>query len=162
MSSLSHDRNVVHLTRTSSHAIKFEVFHLTPTSSRDVLLLFHSHLTADPDGYWIEIIRRSEHAKITNKYNFAQTMFRVKDPVKSLEFYRDCLGMTLLAESHLGDFSLYFLAQATQNPLVAEGIRNGTLPDPTSPEAKEFMKTMFGPVIELTHNHGTELNPDFK
>ena len=89
-------------------------------------------------------------------------MFRVKDPVKSLQFYRDSLGMTLLAESHHDDFSLYFLAQATQNPLIAEGIEKGTLPDPTTVEAKEFMKTMFGPVIELTHNHGTEKDHDFK
>jgi catechol 2,3-dioxygenase-like lactoylglutathione lyase family enzyme len=158
-------------------------------------------------------------------------MFRVKDPEKSLHFYRDCLGMTLLAESHHGDFSLYFLAQvshypivtyhiisypvyliflhpivschvmscpclapshpllhtphftltplshptlhplsllplplpqASQNPLIAEGIEKGTLPDPSTVEAKEFMKTMFGPVIELTHNHGTEKDADFK
>lgn len=110
----------------------------------------------------MEIIRRSEHAKITNKYNFAQTMFRVKDPLKSLHFYRDCLGMTLLAESHHADFSLYFLAQAGQNPMIAESIKDGSLPDPSSAEAKEFMKNMFGPVIELTHNHGTESDADFK
>ena len=38
----------------------------------------------------------------------------------------------------------------------------GTLPSPSTPEAKEFMKCMFGPVIELTHNHGTETQPEFK
>lgn len=89
-------------------------------------------------------------------------MFRVKDPKKSLEFYRNTLGMTLLAESHHSDFSLYFLAQASQNALISNAIKEGNLPDPTSIEAKEFMKNMFGPVIELTHNHGTENNPDFK
>lgn len=89
-------------------------------------------------------------------------MFRVKDPKRSLEFYRDILGMTLIAESHHSDFTNYFLAQASQNPLISEGHRDGTLPDPNSPEAKELMKKMFGPVIELTHNHGTENNPDFK
>jgi hypothetical protein len=36
------------------------------------------------------------------------------------------------------------------------------MPDPSTLEAKEFMKTMFGPVIELTHNHGTEKDADFK
>ena len=89
-------------------------------------------------------------------------MFRVKDPKKSLEFYRNALGMTLLAESHHADFSLYFLAQASQNVLISNAIKEGNLPDPTSLEAKEFMKNMFGPVIELTHNHGTENNPTFK
>lgn len=89
-------------------------------------------------------------------------MFRIKDPVKSLEFYRDVLGMTLLGESHYGDFSNYFLAQASQNDVIAQAVKDGNLPDPTTPEAKEFMKKMFGPVIELTHNHGTENNADFK
>jgi lactoylglutathione lyase len=89
-------------------------------------------------------------------------MFRIKDPVKSLEFYRDVLGMTLLGESHYGDFSNYFLAQASQNDVIAQAVKDGNLPDPKTPEAKEFMKRMFGPVIELTHNHGTENNSDFK
>jgi catechol 2,3-dioxygenase-like lactoylglutathione lyase family enzyme len=43
-------------------------------------------------------------------------MKRVKDPVKSLRFYRDVLGMTVLKESHIGvgedwGFSLFFLAK---------------------------------------------------
>lgn len=42
----------------------------------------------DPDGYWVEIVRRSENSTVTNKFTFAQTMFRIKDPVKSLRFYR--------------------------------------------------------------------------
>ena len=64
----------------------------------------------DPDGYWIEIIKRAEDSVISNKYTLAQTMMRVKDPEKSLKFYKDLLGMTLLRSSDLGDFSLYFLA----------------------------------------------------
>jgi lactoylglutathione lyase len=42
----------------------------------------------DPDGYWVEIVKRSCAAHFANKYTFAQTMFRVKDPVKALHFYR--------------------------------------------------------------------------
>ena len=49
-------------------------------------------------------------------------MFRVKDPVKSLHFYKEVLGMTLIAESHHGDFSLYFLAHASQNIMIGEAI----------------------------------------
>lgn len=44
-------------------------------------------------------------------YNLAQTMLRVKDPAKSLHFYRDLMGMHLLAVKHFSDFSLYFLTQ---------------------------------------------------
>ena len=89
-------------------------------------------------------------------------MIRIKDPKKSLQFYRDILGMTLIAESHHSDFSLFFLALSSQNPLISEGLLQETLPDPNTPEAKELMKKMFGPVIELTHNHGTEDDPHFK
>lgn len=42
----------------------------------------------DPDGYWVEIVKRSAQSAVTNKFTFAQTMFRVKDPVKALHFYR--------------------------------------------------------------------------
>eukprot|EP01038_Epipyxis_sp_PR26KG_P009998 gene9998-13450_t len=115
----------------------------------------------DPDGYWIEIVKRNESSSIMNKFTFAQTMFRVKDPVKSLNFYRDLLGMTLLRESHIGvgtewGFSLYFLASIPPEEL------SSVPSDPTSPEASEYIKNMFHPVIELTHNHGTENNPSFK
>jgi hypothetical protein len=34
-------------------------------------------------------------------------------------------------------------------------------PDPKSEEASAFTKTLFNPVLELTHNHGTENDPDF-
>ena len=89
-------------------------------------------------------------------------MFRVKDPQKSLKFYTEILGMTLLSETHHSDFSLYFLAYASQNKMISEGIESGIMPDPKSIESKEFMKNMFGPVIELTHNHGTENDENFK
>lgn len=113
----------------------------------------------DPDGYWIEVISRHPESPIVNKFTLAQTMIRVKDPKKSLGFYRDILGMSLIAEQHMGvgedwAFSLYFLAHLPEGTV---------LPPTTSPEAKEFMKkNLFGPVLELTHNHGTEEREDFK
>lgn len=111
----------------------------------------------DPDGYWIEIVKRSENSIVKKecKFTFAQTMLRVKDPVKSIAFYRDVLGMTLLRESHFpkekGDFSNYFLAQL---PPGSEA------PDPSAPG--EFITCMYPQVLELTHNHGTEDDVDFK
>ena len=80
-------------------------------------------------------------------------MFRVKDPQKSLHFYRDLLGMTLVAERHMSDFSLYFLQHLHEGEVGPA--------DPTSEEAYNSMKHMFRPVIELTHNHGTENDPEF-
>ena len=34
-------------------------------------------------------------------------------------------------------------------------------PDPQSEEASTFVKKLFNPVLELTHNHGTETQEDF-
>ena len=78
----------------------------------------------DPDGYWIELCSRGPHAPIHEKFNLSQTMLRVKDPQKSVTFYRDILGMRLIAKSIKSDFTLYFLAHlepgtsAPENPEV--------------------------------------------
>eukprot|EP01010_Urceolus_cornutus_P005411 NODE_942_length_1219_cov_27.776068_g715_i0.p1 GENE.NODE_942_length_1219_cov_27.776068_g715_i0~~NODE_942_length_1219_cov_27.776068_g715_i0.p1 ORF type:complete len:349 (-),score=98.18 NODE_942_length_1219_cov_27.776068_g715_i0:171-1166(-) len=106
----------------------------------------------DPDGYWIEIIKRGEGSNIDVPYNLSQTMLRVKDPKKTLEFYSD-LGLTLVRELHFNDFSLYFMANLAATGATA----------PTSPEEGSlFCHNAFQPVLEFTHNHGTEAQPDFK
>mmetsp|Transcript_32548 Transcript_32548/g.70345 ORF Transcript_32548/g.70345 Transcript_32548/m.70345 type:complete len:155 (-) Transcript_32548:29-493(-) len=81
-------------------------------------------------------------------------MIRIKDPAKSLAFYRDVCGMSLVSERHFesGKFSLYFLATLPAGTDV---------PDPTSEDGYKFMKGLFNPVLELTHNHGTETDPAF-
>ena len=50
-------------------------------------------------------------------YIFNHTMLRIKDPVRSLEFYTGILGMTLLKHSRFADseFDLYFLARLTED-----------------------------------------------
>jgi len=59
----------------------------------------------DPDGYWIEIIKRPEEEYLRNpllkgvKYNLAQTMIRIKDPKVSVPFYKDRFGMKLFRET---------------------------------------------------------------
>jgi lactoylglutathione lyase len=59
--------------------------------------------------------------------------------------------LQLIKEKHLGDFSLYFLASNVDPPS-----------DPSSDDANEIAKSLFNPVLELTHNHGTEKDDDFK
>eukprot|EP01147_Barroeca_monosierra_P004644 gene4644-6801_t len=105
----------------------------------------------DPDGYWIEIVKRADTHKC-GRFTLAQTMLRVKDPKKSLAFYEHKLGMSLVRTKHFSDFSLYFLAHL---PVGTE------YPDPNSEEASDFIKTFDFPVLELTHNHGTEQQESF-
>ena len=107
------------------------------------LFLSHScdYITDDPDGYWVEVCKRSEKANIANECNFSQTMLRVKDPKKSVAFYQR-LGMKLLKERHFDDFSLYFMASSSADESI---------------EANN----QFQPILELTHNHGTEDDKDF-
>ena len=109
----------------------------------------------DPDGYWVEIVKRNEPGKINNYFNFSQTMLRIKDPSKTIPFY-EAMGMKVVRAKDYGDFSNYFLASASN---VEDGIDYSSLSDE---EAKAKLGSMFGPVLELTHNHGTENDEDFK
>lgn len=109
----------------------------------------------DPDQYWIEILPRgpkllppSIDTTTSNKTidcNLCQTMLRIKDPKKSIPFYLS-LGMKLLQVKHFDTFSLYFLG-------------SGSI---VNDNDDADMKNRFHPVLELTHNHGTELDPHFR
>mmetsp|Transcript_42589 Transcript_42589/g.68853 ORF Transcript_42589/g.68853 Transcript_42589/m.68853 type:complete len:343 (+) Transcript_42589:150-1178(+) len=108
----------------------------------------------DPDGYWIELVPRGDALPETE--NLSQTMLRVKDADASIAFYRDILGMTLVRAMHVpGDFSNYFLACLTPE-------QREKAPDPESPEARDFVSSLWTPVLELTHNHGTEKDESFQ
>jgi lactoylglutathione lyase len=96
----------------------------------------------DEDGYWVEIVKRGENHNIKNKINFSQTMLRVKDPKKTMAFYQK-FGMKLLTERHFDDFSLYFMGSSNIDDSIDT-------------------KNQFQPVLELTHNHGTENDETFK
>lgn len=97
----------------------------------------------DPDGYWIEIITRvKKDCAHLPEFTLAQTMLRVKDPEKSLAFYTQVCGMTVYRSLIFKSFSLYFLGTVV----------DGDAPDMS--DTRNFYNK--GPVLELTHNHGTE------
>lgn len=89
----------------------------------------------------------------TAGFELTQTMLRVRDPERSLTFYRDVLGMTLLDRYDFPDFkfSLYFL-----------GYRQPGDPDiPSDPRERANFTFRQKGALELTHNWGTETDNDF-
>ena len=87
----------------------------------------------------------------TQKFVFNHTMLRVKDITKSLDFYTRILGFSLVEKRDFpeAEFSLYFLALVDKNQIPADAAAR-----------TEWMKSIPG-ILELTHNHGTENDPDF-
>lgn len=82
-------------------------------------------------------------------------MLRIRDPAKSIPFY-ESFGMTVVRKKNYGDFSNFFLASSSN---VDTSVDYSALSDD---EAKTKLSMMFGPILELTHNHGTEKDADFK
>ncbi len=84
----------------------------------------------------------------TAGYVMNQTMMRIKDPEKSVAFYRDVLGMTLLDRYDFEDmtFSLYFLGYPESEP-------------PKDPLERAQWVFEQKALIELTHNWGSEKDP---
>ncbi|KAF8555055.1 glyoxalase I [Imleria badia] len=86
----------------------------------------------------------------TASFKFNHTMIRIRDPKLSLPFYLDTLGMDLLAEQNMGDFTLYFL-----------GYDHDGISKPSTGDKARARFNREG-VLELTHNHGTESDPNFQ
>ena len=89
----------------------------------------------------------------TLSYIFNQTMLRIKDPEKSLDFYTRILGMTILKKLDFQDysFSLFFLAYLRPSD------------DPVPEDKKDRFAYALNQkaVLELTHNWGTEKDDNF-
>ncbi|KAI3450611.1 hypothetical protein Pfo_007276 [Paulownia fortunei] len=88
----------------------------------------------------------------TKGYFLQQTMLRVKDPKVSLDFYSRIMGMSLLKRLDFSElkFTLYFLGY------------EDTSSAPSDPIARTAWTFGQKAVLELTHNWGTETDPDFK
>ncbi|MBE58005.1 MAG: lactoylglutathione lyase [Gammaproteobacteria bacterium] len=90
----------------------------------------------------------------TAGFKLNHSMLRVKDPTKSLDFYQNTMGATLI-ETFVFDnmgFTLYFLG--FDAGLV------GQMP-PVRAERIEWLANQSG-LLELTHNHGTESDDSFE
>lgn len=114
----------------------------------------------DPDGYWVEIVSfnpvdKTEGIKETDPstYRFNHSMIRVKDQEKSLKFYQEVMGMSLMRtlENKDNGFNLYFLGYPGKKGMPSQSAVNGVNP----------VADREG-ILELTWNYGTEKDADFK
>ncbi|KAI5966507.1 GLO1 [Candida pseudojiufengensis] len=109
---------------------------------------------SDYENYWIEIIEnginKQEGKTNISSYRFNHTMIRIKDPERSLKFYRS-LGMKLFSKKEFPEakFSLYFLGY-DHDPNFKEGTMDFSV------QSKKES------ILELTHNWGTENDSNFK
>lgn len=81
-----------------------------------------------------------------------QTMLRVRDPKVSVAFYQDVLGMTLLDryDFEAMQFSLYFVGYLGAGETI-----------PADPGARAQWVFARPALVELTHNWGSESDPNF-
>jgi len=90
----------------------------------------------------------------TINYRLNHTMLRVKDPVKSVDFYTRVMGMILLRKIDFpaAKFSLYFLGSFDQHEVKDI---------PESDEERRSWVLAQKSILELTHNYGTETDNNF-
>ena len=89
----------------------------------------------------------------THGFVFNHSMLRIKDPAVSLAFYTGVMGMRVLRKLDFPEmkFSLYFLHRETDGETAPEDVGERT----------SWTFAQRG-ILELTHNWGTETDPDFK
>ncbi|RKR03401.1 lactoylglutathione lyase [Kushneria sinocarnis] len=85
-------------------------------------------------------------------FTLNHSMLRVKDPERSLYFYTHVFGMRLLRKLEFPEmqFTLYFLTRLLPEDSV-----------PEDPDERTVWTFSQRGLLELTHNWGTEDDPDF-
>ena len=89
----------------------------------------------------------------TQGFRLNHTMLRVKDPERALAFYSKVFGMQVLRRLDFEEmqFSLYFLANVEASDSV-----------PEETQARTAWTFSQKGLLELTHNWGSEDDPDFQ
>jgi lactoylglutathione lyase len=90
----------------------------------------------------------------TEGYVFNQTMLRIKEPERSMDFYTRVLGMHLIRKLDFPEmkFTLYFLGYLDDRQAI--NVPSDDAHRTTFTFAREA-------ILELTHNWGAEDDPDF-
>ncbi len=129
---------------------------------KEVAYLCHFN---DPDGYCVELIQHNflhnhrpepenQVYKLGSSPTFLLVTYRIKDPARSLRFYCELLGMTLLSKQVIETrgFTLYFLASTDEVP---------PNPDIEDVENREWLWKRPYTILELQHIWGTEHKDGF-
>jgi len=92
----------------------------------------------------------SKFAQVVGRPTWQQTMLRIADPKKSIPFYTDVMGMTVIdtLDFPQWNFKLFFLTTLPETEKY-------TL-TPGTQEAHDYMWAIEGTALELTYNYGTE------
>lgn len=87
----------------------------------------------------------------TKGFYLQQTMMRIKDPRKSLDFYSRVMGMRLLGAIDMPDlqFTLYFMGYCEESKI------------PTDKLARQKFALTYPGTLELTYNYGTDTDEEF-
>ncbi|HSI58825.1 MAG TPA: lactoylglutathione lyase [Ideonella sp.] len=95
----------------------------------------------------------AQPSEASRGFVFNHSMLRVKDPAVSLDFYSRVMGMRVLRKLDFPEmkFSLYFLSRPVE----------GESPPDDAGERTAWTFSQRA-ILELTHNWGTEDQPDFK
>lgn len=121
---------------------------------------------ADPDGYLVEILQRQNRSICENKptltniksSTFHHTTLRVKDIKKSIEFYQDLWGMTLIAKidpSNTNDGTItYYLASLPSSETSKVALLGNDM-------SYNYLMSHTGTVLALQQTQGTENISDF-